>query len=90
MRSQPTSAALHRDLTARARGCKAYQGRQVASAAPPIKAPAFDGHAKSAPYTGPDDKPQTRAKCPHVFVTRSSSGSRSTAGGDEDNLHLSA
>jgi hypothetical protein len=25
---------------------------------PPFRAPAFDGHARAAPYTGPDDEPR--------------------------------
>jgi hypothetical protein len=58
--------------------------------APSIRAPAFDGHGKAGPYTGPDDEPQVKAKGAYFRVTRSSSGRRSTAGGDEDNLDLSA
>ena len=54
--AQPSSAVLDREVTAWGRGCKAHDGRHVASATPPIRAPAFDGHAKAAPYTGPDDE----------------------------------
>ena len=56
-RTCPSSAALHEEMTVWGRGCKAYHGRHVASATPPIRAPALDGHGKGAPYTWPDDEP---------------------------------
>jgi len=57
-----TKEALDREITAWGRGCKAYHGRHAASATPPIRAPALDGYAKAAPYTGPDDVPRTRPR----------------------------
>src|ERR1035437_10219005 len=56
-------------MTAWGRGCKAYHERHVASATPPIRAPAFDGHAKAAPYTGPDDEPRRRPEYLHLLAT---------------------
>ena len=53
-------------MTAWGRGCKAYHGRQVASATPRIRAPELDGHAKAAPDTGLDDEPQAKANYAHV------------------------
>ncbi len=58
-------------MTAWGRGCKAYQGRHVASATPPIRAPAFDGHAKAAPDTGPNDEPRRRPKYVHFCIASS-------------------
>jgi len=31
-------------------------GRSACATTPPIRAPALDGHAKAAPYTGPEDE----------------------------------
>ena len=57
-------------MTACGRGCKAYHGRHVASATPPIRAPAFDGHGKAAPYPGLDDEPRKRPKYVHLRASR--------------------
>ena len=66
-RGKPAATkALHGEMTAWGRGCKAYHGRHVASATPPIRAPAFDGQAKAAPYTGPDDEARRRPKDVHL------------------------
>jgi len=69
---------------------KAGASSRTPKATPPIRAPALDGPAQAAPYPGPDDEPRRRPKYVHLCATRSSSGSRPTAGGDEDNLHLAA
>jgi hypothetical protein len=53
-------------MTACGRGCKAYHGRHIARATAPVRAPALDGHAKAAPYTGPDDEPRKRPKWVHL------------------------
>jgi hypothetical protein len=37
---------------------------------PPVVAPAFDGDAKAAPDTGPDDEPRRRPKHVHLRATR--------------------
>jgi len=58
-------------MTAWGRGCKAYRGRHVASATPPIRAPAFDGHVKAAPDTGPDHEPRRRPKYVHLCIASS-------------------
>ena len=58
-------------MTAWGRGCKAYHGRHVASATPPIRAPAFDGQAKAAPNMGPDDEPRRRPKYVHLCIASS-------------------
>ena len=68
-RTWPSSAALHGKMTAWERGCKAYHRRHIASATPPIRAPAFDGHAKAAPYPGPDDELRRRPKGVHLRAT---------------------
>jgi len=41
-------------------------GRSACATTPPIRAHAFDGHAKAAPSTRPDDEPQTQANCDYV------------------------
>jgi len=41
-------------------------GKSACATAPPIRAPAFDGHGKAAPYTGPDDEPRRRPKYVHL------------------------
>jgi hypothetical protein len=79
-RASPSSAALDREMTAWGRGGKAYHGRHVASATPPIRTPAFDGQAKAAPYPGPDDEPRRRPKYVHLRASSitGTSHSRST------------
>jgi hypothetical protein len=57
-------------MTARGRGWKAHHGRHVASVTPPIRALAFDGHAKASPYPGPDDELRRRPKYVHLRASR--------------------
>jgi hypothetical protein len=41
-------------------------GKSACATTPPMKAPTLDGHAKAAPYRGPDDEPQGRPKDVHL------------------------
>jgi hypothetical protein len=63
-------------MTAWGRGCEAYHGRHVASVTTPIRAPAIDGHAKAAPYTGPDDEPRRRPITPTSALPNDEGSSR--------------
>jgi len=45
-------------------------GKSACATTPPIRAPAFDGHAKAAPYRGPDDEPRRRPKYVHLRASR--------------------
>jgi hypothetical protein len=45
---------------------KAGASSRTPKATPPIRAPALDGQAKAAPYTGPDDEPGRRPKDVHL------------------------
>ena len=82
-------------MTIRGRGGKAFHEWHVASAMAPMRAPAFDGQAKAAPYTGPDDEPRRRPKYAHLRANRSEHWSHHKGyasvlfpGGPDGNLHI--
>ena len=45
---------------------KAGSSSRTPKTAPPVRAPALDGHGKAAPYTGPDDEPGRTSKDVHL------------------------